>query len=68
MDRIDKLIERARPKETIIDTLEKDNPWLGLSFDELVDMMTTERLPSDVFDRHKYNYAVMEAFYAEVKT
>ena len=42
MDRIDRLIIKAKPKPNILDKLKQDNPYLGKSCDELLDMMCPE--------------------------
>ena len=42
MDRLDKLILKAKPKLTPVQRLAVDNPYLGKTFDELLDMMCSE--------------------------
>lgn len=66
MDRIDRLIIKAKPKQTIIDKLRKNNPFIGKSFDELMKYMEIDtglEVPeSGTFEHGKFNFAVMEAF------
>lgn len=40
MDRLDKLILKAKPKLTPVQRLAVDNPYLGKTFDEMLDMMS----------------------------
>ena len=42
MDRVDKLIMRAKPKLTPVQLLTIDNPYIGKSFEELLDMLCPE--------------------------
>lgn len=39
MDRLDRLLLKARPKPTLLDELEENNPYMGKSSDELLDYM-----------------------------
>lgn len=42
MDRLDRLIIRATPKQTLTDRLSEDNSYLGKSMEELLDYMGTD--------------------------
>ena len=42
MDRLDRLILKAKPKLTPVQLLAVDNLYLGKSFDELLDMLCPE--------------------------
>ena len=69
MDRVDRLITRAKPKPTIFDKLKQDNPFWGKSFDELLDCMcphipTELEVPeSGTMEIAKFNYALIEALH-----
>lgn len=65
MDRVSRLIQKAKPKRTVYDILQEDNPYLGLSYCEL---KTHRRLDSGktlpevgTLEHTKYIYAVLQA-------
>lgn len=67
MNRIDRLIMRAQPKPTIQNKLEENNPYIGSSFNELLDYLCPDskgecRTPErHTDDWHKYMWALMDA-------
>lgn len=67
MNRIDRLIAKAKPKKTIFDKLKENNPFLGMSFTELLDCMcphipTKLEVPKNgTPEKDKFNYAMLEA-------
>lgn len=40
MDKLDRLLLKARPKQSVRDILSEDNPYMSKSFDELLDYMS----------------------------
>ena len=69
MNRIDRLIARAKPKPTIFDRLKENNPFLGKSFNELLDCMCPH-IPTELEvpkngtpEKDKFNYALLEALH-----
>ena len=67
MNRIDRLIAKAKPKKTIFEKLKEDNPFLGMSFRELLDCMcphipTELEVPKNgTLEKDKFNVALIEA-------
>ena len=66
MNRIDRLIDKARPDMTVQDRLERDNPFMGKSFRELLDMENNGTAPPNdaahELSRGKFMYALIDAF------
>lgn len=64
MDRIDRLIMKASPKLTPWEKLQKDNPFLELSYEELKRIKPGHPLHDLAVgeDRVKYNYAYLLAW------
>lgn len=66
MNRLDRLILRAKPKQTIIEKLREDNPFIGKSLEELMKYMEKDAGPeapeSGTSDHGKFILALMEAF------
>lgn len=69
MSRIDKLISKAKPKPTLADKLKENNPFLGKSFDELLDCMSIHskaelKAPNNgTWEKTKFQYALLDAYY-----
>ena len=65
MDRVSRLIQKAKPKQTIHDVLQKDNPYLGLSYRELEEYRNPNSgkvLPIvGTMEHTKYMYALLQA-------
>lgn len=64
MDRIDRLLEKARPKPSLLDKLGMDNPYMGKTSDELLDYLSGDnyRAPEmRTSEWNKYIYAVVHA-------
>lgn len=40
MNRIDRLLKKAKPKPSLVDRLKQNNPYMGKSCDELLDYMS----------------------------
>lgn len=64
MDKIDRLLLRAKPKQTVLDTLSKDNPYIGKPFHALLDCLSGDNYRAP--DMHtkewdKYMFALMSA-------
>lgn len=65
MDRIDRLLKEVRSKLSYDDRLERDNPYMEKSFDELLDMMCPETPggycapPRKTLEWNKFSYALM---------
>ncbi|MBQ8804182.1 MAG: hypothetical protein IJZ53_11145 [Tyzzerella sp.] len=65
MDRVSRLIQKAKPKQTIHDILQKENLYLGLSYCEL----KAYRCPNSgkilpevgTVEHTKYMYALLQA-------
>jgi len=65
MDRVSRLIKKAKPKCTIHDILQKDNPYLGLNYCELKAYRRPDSgksLPEvGTLEHTKYMYALLQA-------
>ncbi len=65
MDRVSRLIQKAKPKQTIHDVLQKDNPYWGLNYEELKAYRRSDSkqiLPEvGTIEHTKYMYAVLQA-------
>ena len=64
MDRIDRLILKAKPKPSLNDKLEKDNPYIGMNSNDLLDYMSGDnyRAPEmGTIEWTKFIYALMHS-------
>lgn len=65
MDRVSRLIQKAKPKQTVHDILQKDNPYLGLNYCELKayrSLNSGKVLPEvGTLEHTKYMYALIQA-------
>lgn len=65
MDRVSRLIQKAKPKRTVHDILQKDNQYLSLSYEKLKAYRRPDSgkiLPEvGTLEHTKYIYAVLQA-------
>lgn len=65
MDRVSRLIQKAKPKQILHDVLQKDNPYCDLNYEELKVYRHTDSgkvLPEVGTLKHtKYMYALLQA-------
>lgn len=66
MDRTDRLILKVTSRERLFYRLKKDNPYIGLSYEELRQMMRQEAVPgvpeNKTEEKDKYSYALILAY------
>lgn len=65
MDRVDRLIDKAKPKRTIHNILQSNNPYLSMTYQEIRDYMRPQsgkELPAPgTLEHDKYMYALIQA-------
>ncbi len=64
MDKIDRLMRKVKPKPTICERLEKDNPYLGKTDAEILDYLSGDNYHApDMRTREwdKFMYALIHA-------
>lgn len=65
MNRLDRLMIKAKPKPTLQHRLAEDNPYLSMSFEELTDYMSGEnyRAPAmGTWEWEQFIWAMMQAY------
>ena len=65
MDRIDRLIEKARPKLTKVERLFMDNPYMGMNFRDMLDIMGKAGTVAEkigTWEHDQFNAALLDAY------
>lgn len=65
MDRVDRLLNKAKPRDTIHSILERNNPYLQMTYEELKEYMRygsgKEHPKTGTIEHTKYMYALLQA-------
>ena len=65
MGRIDRLIEKARPKLTKVERLFMDNPYMGMNFRDMLDIMGKAGTVAEkigTWEHDQFNAALLDAY------
>lgn len=65
MDRVDRLLMKAKPKKKPWKLLEEDNPYLGKTADELLDYLSGDNYRAPEMRTREWNKFMYALVYAE---
>lgn len=69
MDKVSKMIRFVTSRQRLFDQLKTDNPFLGMSWKDLLQMLQTGQVPENgTFKHDQFQYALLQADHEDRQT